>query len=76
MKKKILIFMALPVIGFLFLLFLLAAVLSGNLDGEKGSAGAGYQLPGFVTQEMMQAFFEVQEAEGYPGQFRACTVDR
>ena len=66
MKKKILIFMALPVIGFLFLLFLLAAVLSGNLDGEKGSAGAGYQLPGFVTQEMMQAFFEVQEAEGIP----------
>lgn len=66
MKKKVLIFMALPAIVFLFLLFFVAAVLTGNLDGEKDSPGAGYQLPGFVTQDMMQAFFEVQETEGIP----------
>lgn len=66
MKKKILVFAAFPVLGFLFSVFFLAAALTGGLEEDKVTETAGYQLPPFVTQDMMEAFFEVQETEGIP----------
>lgn len=67
MKKRFFIIPAAVV--FAFFLLLISVVLLFTDDSDSTSSTdypAGYDLPSFVTNEMMQAFFEVQEEFGIP----------
>lgn len=42
------------------------AVILFSAVQQQSSNAAGYNLPGFITEEMMEAFFETQEENGIP----------
>lgn len=66
MVKKIVMSSLVPtVVGFLGFVIIIAFVLAGSAEDEPDQA-AGFNLPSFITQEMMQAFFEMQEEYGVP----------
>ena len=65
-KKMVISSIASAVAGLLGFVVIVAFVLAGSAEEEKTDDAAGYNLPTFVTQEMMEAFFEIQEEYGIP----------
>lgn len=66
MKKRFMGLVAVAMSGVLFIFFLFTILFSSVGEDSDGDIQAGYNLPGFITQEMMQAFFETQEESGIP----------
>lgn len=64
MKKLFFLAPLLSVLPGLLILLFVMILFSGGAQEEEVQAGFG--LPSFITDEMMEAFFEVQETDGIP----------
>lgn len=53
-----------PVLSFVLLVSVLVSLIAAALSASSNNAG--YGLPSFVTEEMMEAFFEEQSERGIP----------